>query len=286
MKDTRGMTWGYAMVWYEGLLPGVRHPELEKLDFLRRYGLVSTGCLLNEFLALDDAVRDEICEQVALYGLQLTPHIGFDYLVEDEDKRKREIERIAEKLRWMLPLARGRIVTTGMYAGHRFDRRLPLEAKLERVRESLAPLANICAELGAPLGVENHGDYYVSDIVELCRQTESLYVYLDTGNPYLIGERPLEAIERAAPYTIGTHFKDHRVAPRHEARPLHFEVGGSPLGEGDVPLRECYDLLMKHAPMPDKLVMEIEMVKPDDMDATVCLERSLDFVRTLGREPV
>ncbi|MBB3128438.1 sugar phosphate isomerase/epimerase [Paenibacillus rhizosphaerae] len=275
------VTWGYALVWYGGFLKPEGNPVLERLDFLRRHGLTSTGISLADFTRMDGAARSRVGELTAQHGLQLTPHIGFDFLHADADTREKEIARIGEELRRSLPLLRGSIVTTAMHAGHRFDRVMPVEAKLERVRESLAPLARICEELGAPLCVENHGDFYVSDLVDLCRATDSLYLYLDTGNTYLIGERPLPAFELAAPYVIGTHFKDHLVRPCPNARPLHFEVAGSALGEGDVPLRECYELLMKHAPL-DRLVMEIEMVSPDDMDPAECLERSLRFVRSLG----
>jgi len=51
-----------------------------------------------------------------------------------------------------------------------------------------------------------------------------------------------------------------------------------------VPLRECYELLLRHAPLPDKLVMEIEMICPDGMEPEACLARSLRFVRSLGSE--
>ena len=93
----------------------------------------------------------------------------------------------------------------------------------------------------------------------------------------------MPAFELAAQYTLGTHFKDHRVCPRYEARPLNFEVAGSAIGEGDVPLRECYHLLMKHAPNPQKLVMVMEMICPDHLDPVDCIERSIRFINTLGR---
>jgi len=117
--------------------------------------------------------------------------------------------------------------------------------------------------------------------VTLCERTPDLGIFLDTGNTYLIGEQPIPAFEAAAPYTVGTHFKDHYVCPKLDARPLHFEVAGSPLGDGDVPLRACYDLLLAQAPHPEALVMEIEMIRPDDMDAMTCFERSLAFIRSL-----
>ena len=71
------------------------------------------------------------------------------------------------------------------------------------------------------------------------------------------------------------------MRPRPDASPLHFEIAGAALGEGDVPLRECYELLLQHAPHPDKLVMEIEMVSPEDMNPLECFEKSLAFVRSL-----
>ena len=52
-----------------------------------------------------------------------------------------------------------------------------------------------------------------------------LRIFLDTGNTYLIGERPIPAYEAGAAYTIGTHFKDHRVAP--VPSPLGFDIKGA-----------------------------------------------------------
>ncbi|SDX62072.1 sugar phosphate isomerase/epimerase [Paenibacillus sp. CF384] len=283
-RARRPLTWGYALVWYHGFSRQGDDSVLGKLDFLKRHGLVTTGIDLSEMANMDEARRNYIGEELVKHGLRLTPHIGFNYLNAGKDERERETERIAEQLRLYLPLMRGQIATTGMRAGHRFDRVMPLEDKLARISEAMTPLAAICSELGAPLSVENHGDYYIADLVQLCQATKQLYIYLDTGNTYLIGERPLPAFELAAPYTIGTHFKDHSVRPRPDVYPLQFEVKGAALGDGDVPLRECYELLMKHAPLKDKLVMEVEMISPTDMDPQLCLERSLRFIQSL--EPI
>jgi len=154
---------------------------------------------------------------------------------------------------------------------------------MDRLADVLAPAAAYCKEIGIPFGIENHGDYYCSDLVGLCERTPHLGIFLDTGNTYLIGEAPLPAFRAAAPYVIGTHFKDHHVRPVPDGRPLHFEVGASVIGEGDVPLRECYRLLMEQAPDPQNLAMQIELIMPsfsgnDPVDA---LEKSLAFIRSL-----
>jgi sugar phosphate isomerase/epimerase len=138
-----------------------------------------------------------------------------------------------------------------------------------------------CAALGLPLSIENHGDYYVSDIVALIERVPGLKIFLDTGNTYLIGEAPLPAFHAAAPYVVGGHFKDHHVRPCPDARPLHFEVAPSIIGDGDVPLRECYQILKAKTPNYDQIVMEIELIPPSDVDPIETLERSLAFVRSL-----
>ncbi|MCL2709000.1 MAG: hypothetical protein FWF03_07800, partial [Defluviitaleaceae bacterium] len=97
----------------------------------------------------------------------------------------------------------------------------------------------------------------------------------------LLGEKPLNAFYEAAPYAVGTHFKDQRVKPMPQASPLHFEVGNSDIGGGDVPLRECWDILRKHAPLPDYLTMQFEMFPPPGMDPITCLNNSIAFVRSL-----
>jgi len=95
----------------------------------------------------------------------------------------------------------------------------------------------------------------------------------------LIGEKSVPACREAAPYVIGTHFKDHYVHP--DPKTLTFVIKGAPLGEGHVGLREIYEILCAHAPQPEKIVMHWEMVPPKEMDGYECLKRSWAFVRSL-----
>ena len=280
------MIWGYASPWYGEFCTQDENRLYARLKFLAAHDLRCTEESIQSIADMADSERDQLGQFLTDHNLQLNPQVGFNYVDSDPDTIRRRTDAIVDDLRKYLPLMRGTIVQTGARAGHRFDRQMPLEKKLERLSSVLAPLATACRQLGTPLGIENHGDFYCSDLVALCEQTPYLGIFLDTGNTYLIGEQPIPAFKAAAPYTIGTHFKDHRVCPRLEARPLHFEVAGSPLGAGDVPLRACYDLLLAQSPHPHRLVMQVEMIRPDDLDATTCLERSLNFIRTLpGTQP-
>lgn len=285
------MLWGFAGPWYseflkseDGDYPRTEVERLEKqLSFLTRYSLKCTGVSLKLIAEMTEKERDWLGNFLSKHELFLVLHIGYDYINADSEIVKTETERIINLLNSCAPLVKAPLIVTTAHAGHRFDRKMPLEQKLERLAFALTPLAQGCHELGLHFGIENHCDFYISDFVMLCQSVPHLGIFLDTGNTYVIGEKPLPAFEEAAPYVVGTHFKDHFVRPRPDLFPLCLEVDGAPLGAGDVPLRECYEILKQQAPEPNKLVMLIEMVTPKGMNTLECWERSLRFVRELTR---
>lgn len=283
------MIWGFAGPWYgeflrddDGKLPKTDFERLERqLKFLVRYGLKCTGVSLDTLVKLTDSERERVTQFLADHDLFFVLHVGYNYVSADSDTVKFETERILNLLSRYAPLVRSQLVVTTAHAGHRFDRKIPLERKLERLIFVLTPLAQGCRELGLSFGIENHCDFYISDLVAVCQAVPHLGILLDTGNTYVIGEKPLPAFKEAAPYVVGTHFKDHFVRPRPDLFPLCLEVDGAPLGEGDVPLRECYNILKQCSPNPDRLVMLIEMVAPKGMNPLNCWKKSLEFVREL-----
>jgi len=277
------MIWGYAGVWlgqylklngrpYQSLMP--------RLEFLAEWGLKCTDWSARDLAGMAAPDREAALAYIAGHDLSLSLWAGGGYFGEAAEARRIADESLAAVRRYK-EAVRAPIAVTGAGDIHRFVKKPPLDEQLGILAARLAPVAAGCREMGLELGIENHGDYYVSDMVELCRRVPNLRLRLDTGNCYLIGEKTLPAIREGAPFSIGTHFKDHVVRPRPDARPLHFEVGGSVLGEGDVGLREAYDILLQHAPDPKSLVMAIELVPPDGMDPVEALRRSLAFVRSL-----
>jgi sugar phosphate isomerase/epimerase len=280
------MLWGYAGPWYGKILEQDEDPLFSRLNFLRKHELKVGFVGLQSIVEMEQSDHERLGSFLRDYDLRLCPIAGFDYLGAEAKRANELADQVARDVERVMPMLRGTMVMTVGRAGHRFDRELGVSEKLERLSHGITPLAAACRDLGYPLAIENHGDFYCSDLVQLCRETPHLYIMLDTGNTYLIGEQPLLAFEAAAPYTIATHFKDHRVCPRLDTRPLRFEISGSPLGDGDVPLRECYELLLNHAPEPEKLVMGIEMICPPEMEPAVCLDRSLDFIRSLASCPL
>ena len=277
------MTWGYALIWAGQFLERDPDPLMAKLKFLSHYGLTTTGIGAGEVAKWDTARAETVGKFLDDNRLKLSLYTGVDFFNADRALVRRQAGAAAETLRKAVPLARAPLVTTGAGNVHRFMRDPSLSLQFEMLAEALTPIAKACHDLKVPFGIENHGDYYVSDIVTLIGMVPHLGLFLDTGNTYLVGEAPLPAFELGAKYAVGTHFKDHHVAPRPEARPLHFEVGPSVIGEGDVPLRECYRLLKERNPDPAKLVMEIELIPPSftGNDPVEAFEKSLAFIRSL-----
>lgn len=277
------MTWGYALVWAPPFLTRDTDPWLAKLKFLRDFGLKTTGIGLRELEGMDEARRQAIAEFAAENDLALTLGVRFDAMDPDIDAVRQRVDESLEALRRYVPMFRAPICTTGVGNFHRFQREPTLAWQMDRLKSVLPALAAGCAELDAPLGIENHGDYYCSDLVALCEQVPNLGIFLDTGNTFLIGEQPIPAFEVAAPYVVGTHFKDHVVRPRPDTNPLTFEIGPSALGDGDVPLRDAYRILRERCPRFESLTMQIELIPPSfaGNDPVEALERSLCFVRSL-----
>ncbi|MBM3475121.1 MAG: TIM barrel protein [Armatimonadetes bacterium] len=274
------MLWGYAGPWFGEFLQG-DDSLMGRLKWLVANGLQAAHVGLNEIERLTDDERAALGEYLAEHDLHLVPGVHFDFLDADHDAIMRQTDAAIRAIGEYHELLRAPIVTTLVGKYHRFMREPSLQEQMDRLPSVIAPIAYACHEFGCPLGIENHGDYYATDLVELCRRTPFLGVFLDTGNTYLIGEQSLPAIRAAAPLTIGTHFKDHHVWPEKQTYPLRFEIGGAVLGEGDVGLREAYDILVENAPNPAALVMMIEMVPPRPMGPEECLAKTLAFVRSL-----
>jgi sugar phosphate isomerase/epimerase len=138
-----------------------------------------------------------------------------------------------------------------------------------------------------PLGIENHKDWRVDQQVELLRQYSSEYlgVSLDTGNNLSILEDPLEVVEKLAPYTFNTHFKDMGVEECEDG----FLLSEVPLGEGMLDLKAIVDTIRRAKP---DVHFSLEMITRDPLRVPCLTEKywstfqdvpGVDLARTLAR---
>lgn len=284
------LNWGYAGVpcgdfrWWDG------DQTLNKLRWCGRNGFRSTNVGLADME--DPQRRDEILAIREAFDLELHPHFGADWWNEEIDAIQAKGETFIAQLAKHKDDLHARVIGCTPGKTWRFHPERPIAWQLERLAQTLTPIAAGLAELGCPLAIENHGDYYCSDLVELCEAVPGLGIQLDTGNCFLIGEKPLAAAKEAAPYVLSTHLKDHVVFPAHkgpkervpEGVNLALMIEGACLGEGDVQMAEILRVLLTAAERPEDLVLLWEMVPPKDMDANLAVERSWKVCRDIETE--
>jgi sugar phosphate isomerase/epimerase len=125
------------------------------------------------------------------------------------------------------------------------------------VDESQARIARVLPSLQRhriPLGIENHKDWTVDEMIALIKEfgSEYLGVHLDTGNNISVLDDPMEVVERLAPYAFATHLKDMAV----EEYPEGFLLVEVPFGEGMLDMKRIVDTVSKARPQA-KLTLEM-----------------------------
>ncbi|MFC1715743.1 sugar phosphate isomerase/epimerase family protein [Candidatus Poribacteria bacterium] len=274
------MLWGYANGWFPEYLTADEDPLYARLKFLLKYGFKEMPISLKDILVMEEPQRDKLGEFLNVHDLHLTPQIWYDYVGASAEEARYREEEIIKGLRQHTHLLRNWSVFTMASAGHRFDHDLPLEEKLQRLSARLRPISAACHELGTPLGINNRGDFYISDFVSLCQQTPELRLHIDTANIFWAGEPIFPAFELAAPLTIGTHWRDEICVPGNR-KPRGLLLQNCVTGDGDVPLHQCLEVLREKAAGPDRLVMELELFPGSGSDRVQAIERAIAFLRTL-----
>jgi sugar phosphate isomerase/epimerase len=275
------MIWGYA-----GVFPGAFRiwdgdAFLNKYRFLTDHGFRSTGIGLGE--ALSPERRDFLRDVVAEHGLVHSVHFSCPFFTESLDALRDEVARYLDRLWGVKDEIGAALITVNVGPYHRFMREPPLAFQMRRLGEVLTPLAEGAHQLGLSVGLENHCDYLVTDILELCGQVPHLGLFWDTGNSAMSGENPLDVSRRAAPRVVGTHFKDFFCAP--DESELKFVVKGASLGDGDIGLEQIYRDLAE-ARFPSKaLLMEFELIPDAALHPWESLERSKRFVERISGFP-
>lgn len=283
LSCTPGKTyWGLALAWYGDYTQGgVADVYESRMNFLEKYGMKCFMGTPEEIDNLPEKRREKLFEQLETRDMHIILHSDISHADADEETMKRKTDEQVNLLSKYIRPCRSDIVTC-CANNHRYDRMFPWEERVRRFSRIMAPVAQLCWEQSSVFSIENHADYYVSDLLDVLRETPRLYLFLDTANALRIGERPIQACIDAAPYVVGTHFKDHRMV-RGEKPPLHYEIRGCALGDGDADLELQYKEIMARSPFRDRLVMMFELFAPEDgsLAPMDCFEKSVAFVQRL-----
>lgn len=137
--------------------------------------------------------------------------------------------------------------------GDRLGNSVPWPQQISDTIDFLTDFIPVLRDLDLKLAFENHADTTTSEILGIIdRLGPGVAGFcLDTGNFVITLEDPLEAVRRAAPYTIATHFKDGIVVWADDG----IAFNARPIGEGILPIGEIVRNLAEHNP---DLMLSIE----------------------------
>ncbi|MDB5506909.1 MAG: xylose isomerase [Devosia sp.] len=124
---------------------------------------------------------------------------------------------------------------------------------VNEVRAKLEIAAPKAAAAGVTLLIENHQDFTSRELVGFCEEFgPSVRIVYDTANSFPVAESPLDFARVIAPYVRYVHAKDYRVQFTDEG----IRLCRCPTGDGAVPFRELFAILLEHTP---DLIASIEI---------------------------
>ena len=113
-------------------------------------------------------------------------------------------------------------------------------------RARLTTAVKIVDKVRMPLGLENHKDWTIEEMVPLLKEYSSEYFGAcpDFGNNMSLLDDPMELAEALAPYCINAHIKDMGVEEYADG----FYLSEVALGQGFLPLKRMVDVILKARP--------------------------------------
>lgn len=145
--------------------------------------------------------------------------------------------------------AGARCIRSVCLSGRRYENFDTLESWQAFVADSEARLgraAAIAARLKIPVGIENHKDWTVEEMVPLMRRYagEHFGVCLDWGNNMSLLDDPVETVDALAPFIVNSHIKDMAVAEYEDG----FLLAEAPLGQGMLDLPYFLKTIRRYRP--------------------------------------
>jgi hypothetical protein len=167
-----------------------------------------------------------------------------------------------------------------------FDSLADWRAAVEGFHKQIAAAVPIVEKHRMPLGIENHKDWRVDQQVALLEHYSSEYlgVSLDTGNNLTVLDDPKETVEKLAPYTFNTHFKDMAAEETSDG----FRISEVPLGEGMLDMKRIVETILGARP---DVRFSLEMITRDPLEVPCLTEKywstfedvnGVHLARTLG----
>lgn len=145
------------------------------------------------------------------------------------------------------------------FIGSPTDRQLvpqvPIDKHMESTLAVLRKVKQQAQDLGVKIAIENHGDLTARELRQLVETAGKDYVgvCLDTGNPVLLCEDPLLAMEVLAPYTVTTHIRDSVIFEHPRGAAVQWVA----LGDGSL---DWTHMMARYRELCPNAVMQLEII--------------------------
>jgi len=226
---------------------------LDAIDWVKENGGEHIEIVPNLGFTFDDNpnLADDIREKAAEVGIEISNYaIGADFLTDDADAYRAEIERVKKEVDMANRLG-------AKFMRHDVaSRPIPectienFEADLSKIVTASQEIADYAAQYGITTSLENHGFYVqASDRVQSVINNvnrDNFKTTLDVGNFLCVDEDPVAAVKKNISYASIVHIKDFYYRPATENPGegwMQTSSGnylrGAIAGHGDINLREA-----------------------------------------------
>jgi sugar phosphate isomerase/epimerase len=167
-------------------------------------------------------------------------------------------------------------------SGRRYETFNTLEewkAFVEDSKQKLARAVKIVEKHRFPLGLENHKDWTIEEMVPLLKGYSSEYLgaCIDFGNNMALLDGAEELVEALAPFVVNTHIKDMAVEEYDDG----FLLAEVALGRGMVDLKRCVEAVRRVKP---KVRFSLDMLTRDPLKIPCLTEKYwVTFTERNGR---
>jgi sugar phosphate isomerase/epimerase len=231
----------------------IARPPRNALDYLEKARLAGAAGVQSSLASFDPAYLKQVHDYLERHGmyLEIATRLPADDSPEFESILKAAKECGAECIR------------TVCLSGRRYENFNTLDewnAFAADSKQKLTRAVRIAERVQFPIGLENHKDWIIEEMVPLLKSYSSAYLgaCIDFGNNLALLDLPEELVEALAPFVINTHIKDMAVQEYADG----FLMSEVALGSGIVDLPRCVAAVRKVMP---KARFSLDMLTRDPL---------------------
>jgi sugar phosphate isomerase/epimerase len=234
---------------------------------------------VSQLASRNGSYLDELKDRLGELQMMPTVIVGTLDLTADRDLSEPPLNNSMENLEVAHRLGSALGLFYFTYGG-----RVTREGRVRLATEQIRNLADAALTYDMRVTTENFDFFTSDDFIKIFEGVgrENVGLHSDTGNWLLLGEDPLEATSKMAPYTYHAHVRDYALRDG-----VYVSV---PIGQGEVDIPPILDELRRIGGQRDQMVLAVEMDMDEgtegDEDEAVreCVHYMTDwYTRNMGR---